>query len=102
MRPRAFPDRPLFARDVGDLIATARGEQVVAVSLSGGPKAGRQAVFTLMPHNREFPPSLGAFEVTIDGTPVLCNINMGIYGQNSALTNTICLEEGGASPTAST
>jgi hypothetical protein len=92
----SFPDRPLFAKDVGDLIATARGEQVIAVALSGGPKSGRQAVFTLMPHNREFAPSLGALEVTIDGTPVLCNVNMGLYGLNSALTNTMCFEDGGA------
>lgn len=92
----SFPDRPLFARDVGDLIATSRGEQVIAVSLSGGPKAGRHASFTLMPHNREFAPSLGALDVTIDGTPVLCNVNMGLYGLNSALTNTMCFEDGGA------
>ncbi len=91
-----FPERPLFAKDVGDIIATARGRNVIAVSLSGGPKAGRSAIFTLMPHNREFPPSLGAFEVTIDGTPVLCNVNMGTYGLNSALTNTMCFEDGGA------
>jgi len=92
----AFPDRPLFAKDVGDLIATARGEHVIALSVSGGPKAGRNAIFTLMPHNREFPPSLGALDVTIDGTPVLCNINMGLFGLNSALTNTMCFEDGGA------
>jgi hypothetical protein len=91
-----FPDRPLFAKDVGDVIATARGQKVIAVSLSGGSKAGRHAIFTLMPHNREFAPSLGALEVTIDGTPVLCNINMGVYGINSALTNTMCFEDGGA------
>jgi len=91
-----FPDRPLFAKDVGDLIATSRGEKVIALSLSGGSKAGRNAIFTLMPHNREFAPSLGALDVTIDGTPVLCNINMGLYGLNSALTNTMCFEDGGA------
>jgi hypothetical protein len=91
-----FPDRPLFAKDVGDLIATARGKKTIAVSLDGGPKAGRGASFTLMPHNREFPPSLGAFEMTIDRTPVLCNVNMGVYGLNSALTNTMCFEDGGA------
>ena len=91
-----FPNRPLFAKDVGDIIATARGEQTIAVSISGGPKAGRRAIFTLMPHNREFSPSLGALDVTIDGTPVLCNINMGLYGQNSALTNTMCFEDGGS------
>jgi hypothetical protein len=49
-----------------------------------------------MPHNREFAPSLGAIDVTIDGTPVLCNVNMGLYGLNSALTNTMCFEDGGA------
>jgi hypothetical protein len=92
----SFPDRPLFAKDVGDLIATARNEQVIAVGLSGGPKSGRQAVFTLMPHNREFAPSLGALDVTVDRTPVLCNVNMGLYGLNSALTNTMCFEDGGA------
>lgn len=92
----SFPDRPLFAKDVGDLIAIARGEHVIALSLSGGPKAGRQASFTLMPHNREFAPALGAIDVTIDGTPVLCNVNMGVYGLNSALTNTMCFEDGGA------
>ena len=91
-----FPDRPLFAKDVGDIIAIARGAQVIAVSVSGGPKAGRQAVFSLMPHNREFAPSLGALEVAVDGTPVLCNVNMGVYGLNSALTNTMCFEDGGA------
>jgi hypothetical protein len=91
-----FPDRPLFAKDVGDIIATARGEHVIALSLSGGPKAGRRASFTLMPHNREFPPALGAFDVSIDGSPVLCNVNMGLYGLNSALSNTMCFEDGGA------
>jgi hypothetical protein len=92
----AFPDRPLFAKDVGDIIATARGKHRIAFSLSGGSKAGRRAIFTLMPHNREFAPSLGAIDVTIDGTPVLCNLNMGLYGLNSALTNAMCFEEGGA------
>jgi hypothetical protein len=91
----SFPDRPLFARDVGDLIACVRGESTVAVSISGGPKAGRKAVFHLMPQNREFAPSMGALEITIDGTPVICNINMGQYGLNSALTNTMCFEDGG-------
>jgi hypothetical protein len=91
-----FPNRPLFARDVGDVIATARGEKAIAVSLSGGSRAGRRAAFTLMPQNREFAPSLGAIDVTVDGTPVLCNINMGLYGLNSALTNTMCFEDGGA------
>jgi hypothetical protein len=91
-----FPDRPLYAKDVGDLIATARGEHVIALSLSGGPKAGRNAIFTLMPHNREFAPSLGALDVAIDGTPVLCNVNISLYGLNSALTNTMCFEDGGA------
>jgi hypothetical protein len=92
----SFPDRPLFAKDVGDIVATARGEHVIAVSLSGGPKAGRNAIFSLMPHNREFAPSLGAIELTIDGTPVLCNVNMGVYGLDSSLTNTMCFENGGA------
>lgn len=91
-----FPDRPLFARDVGDIIATVRGEHTMAISVSGGPKAGRSAIFHLMPQNREFAPSMGALEVTIDGTPVLSNINMSGYGLNSALTNTMCFEEGGA------
>jgi hypothetical protein len=91
----SFPDRPLLAHDVGDLIATFRGEHTLAVSLSGGPKVGRKAVFHLMPQNREFPPSMGAFEVAVDGTPVICNINMSTYGLNSALTNTMCFEDGG-------
>ena len=92
----SFPDRPLFAKDVGDLIACMRGEHTMAVSVSGGPKAGRKAVFHLMPQNREFAPSMGALDVTVDGTPVICNINMGQYGLNSALTNTMCFEDGGA------
>jgi hypothetical protein len=91
----SFPDRPLLAHDVGDLIATVRGEHTLAVSLSGGPKAGRKAVFHLMPQNREFPPSMGTLEVAVNGTPVLCNINMSTYGLNSALTNTMCFEDGG-------
>lgn len=90
-----FPDRPLLAHDVGDLIATVRGEHTLAVSVSGGPKAGRKAVFHLMPQNREFAPSMGAFDVAVDGTPVICNINMSGYGLNSALTNTMCFEDGG-------
>ncbi len=90
-----FPDRPLFAKDVGDVIAIARGEHTIAVSLAAGAKAGRRASFTLRPQNREFAPSLGAIEVTIDGTPVLCNVNISGYGINSALTNAICLESGG-------
>jgi hypothetical protein len=91
----SFPDRPLLAHDVGDLIATVRGEHTLAVSLSGGPRAGRKAVFHLMPQNREFPPSMGALEVAVDETPVLCNINISTYGLNSALTNTMCFEDGG-------
>ena len=66
------------------------------MSVSGGPKAGRKAVFHLMPQNREFAPSMGALEIAVDGTPVICNINMGVYGLNSALTNTMCFEDGGA------
>lgn len=92
----SIPDRPLFANDVGDLIAISRGEHVVAASVSAGPKAGRRSAFMLMPHNREFPPALGALDVTVDGTPVLCNVNMGVYGLNSALTNAMCFEDGGA------
>lgn len=91
----SFPDRPLLAKDVGDIIATVRGEHTLAISISGGPKAGRSAVFHLMPQNREFPPSTGAFDITVDGTPVICNINMGLYGLDSALTNTMCFEDGG-------
>lgn len=90
-----FPDRPLFAKDVGDVIAIARGEHRMAVSLAAGAKAGRRASFMLMPQNREFAPSLGAIEVTIDGTPVICNVNISGYGINSALTNAMCLETGG-------
>jgi hypothetical protein len=92
----SFPDRPLFAKDVGDLIACVRGGHTMAVSVSGGPKAGRKAVFNLMPQSREFAPSMGALEITVDGRPVICNINMGQYGLNSALTNTMCFEDGGA------
>lgn len=91
----SFPDRPLLAKDVGDIVATVRGEHTVGVSVSGGPKAGRSAVFQLMPQNREFAPAMGAFEITVDGTPVICNINMGLYGLNSALTNAMCFEDGG-------
>ncbi len=91
----SFPDRPLLAKDVGDIIATVRGEHTLGVSISGGPKAGRNAVFHLMPQNREFAPSMGALDITVDGTPVICNINMGLYGLNSALTNTMCFEDGG-------
>ena len=91
-----FRDRPLFAKDVGDLIISVRGQQTMAVSISGGPKVGRQAVFHLMPQNREFAPSMGAIDVAVDGTPVICNVNSGQYGLNSALTNTMCFEDGGA------
>lgn len=90
-----FPDRPLFAKDVGDVIATARCEPRVAISISGGSKAGRLSSFRLMPQNREFAPSLGALELAIDGSPVLCNINISSYGIDSALTNTMCFEDGG-------
>jgi hypothetical protein len=38
---------------------------------------------------------MGALDVTVDGTPVICNINMSGYGLNSALTNTMCFEDGG-------
>jgi hypothetical protein len=91
----SFPDRPLLAKDVGDILATVRGKHTLGVSISGGPKAGRSAVFHLMPQNREFAPSMGALEITVDGMPVICNINMGIYGLDSALTNTMCFEDGG-------
>jgi hypothetical protein len=90
-----IPDRPHFAKDTGDLIATARPGQTIAVSLAGGTKTGGEASFRLMPQNREFAPSLGALEVAIDGTPVLCNVNISGYGINSALTNAMCLEDGG-------
>ena len=90
-----FPDRPLFAKDVGDVIAIARGEQRVAFSVAGGPKTGRLSSFKLMPQNREFAPSIGAVELAINGSPVLCNINISSYGINSALTNAMCFEEGG-------
>ena len=89
------PDRPLFARDVGDVIAIAGHQQRVAISVAGGSKAGRLSSFRLMPQNREFAPSLGALELAIDGSPVLCNINISSYGINSALTNTMCFEDGG-------
>ena len=49
-----------------------------------------------MPQNREFAPSLGALELSIDGAPVLCNVNISSYGINSALTNAMCFEDGGA------
>jgi hypothetical protein len=90
-----FPSRPLFAKDVGDLIAISRSEHRVAVSVAGGCKAGRLACFTLMPQNREFAPSLGALEVAVDGTPVICNVNISGYGINSALTNAMCFDDGG-------
>ena len=86
---------PLFARDIGDLILKSRTSPVVAVSMSAGAKAGRRASFMLMPQNREFAPSIGALEVTVDGAPVLCNLNISSYGINSALTNAMCLEDGG-------
>jgi hypothetical protein len=94
--PRAkFPDRPFFARDVGDVIAIARGEKTVALSIAGGAKAGRLSSFMLKPQNREFAPSLGAFELAVDGAPVICNVNISSYGIDSALTNTMCFEQGG-------
>jgi hypothetical protein len=86
---------PLFARDVGDILVTSRGTHRVSVSMSAGAKSGRKASFTLMPQNREFAPSLGALEVAVDGAPVLCNVNISGYGINSALTNAMCLEDGG-------
>lgn len=92
----SFPERPLFARETGDLIATFHDIHTMGISLNAGPKAGRRAVFHLQPHNREFAPAMGALEISIDGTPVLCNLNMGSYGLNSALTNTMCFAEGGA------
>ena len=86
---------PLFARDVGDILVTSRGTHRVSVSMSAGAKAGRKSSFMLMPQNREFAPSLGAFEVAVDGAPVLCNVNISGYGINSALTNALCVEDGG-------
>ena len=86
---------PLFAKDVGDILVTSRGTPRVSVSMSAGAKAGRKASFTLMPQNREFAPSLGALEVAVDGAPVLCNVNISGYGIESALTNALCLEDGG-------
>jgi hypothetical protein len=88
-------DEPLFAREIGDVIVKSRERPVVALSMSAGAKAGCRASFTLMPQNREFAPSMGALEVTVDGAPVLCNINISSYGINSALTNTMCIEDGG-------
>ena len=91
----AMPQTPLYAKDVGDVIVSSQGTPRVSVSMSAGAKAGRRSSFTLMSQNREFAPSLGALEVAVDGAPVLCNINISCYGINSALTNTLCLEDGG-------
>lgn len=90
-----MPHRPLYAKDVGDVIASSQREPRVSISMSAGAKAGRRSSFTLMPQNREFAPSMGAIEVAVDGAPVLCNLNISSYGINSALTNTLCLEDGG-------
>lgn len=92
----SIQQRPLFAKDTGDLIAMSHGVHTIAVAMSAGPKAGREAIFSLMPHNREFAPSMAALDLSMDGTPVLCNINMSVYGIDSALTNTMCFENGGA------
>lgn len=86
---------PLYARDVGDVIIASESVPMVSLSMSAGAKAGRRASFTLMPQNREFAPAMGALEVSVDGAPVLCNLNISSYGINSALTNTMCLEDGG-------
>ena len=88
--------RPLYAKDAGKLIATVKADHTLGVSLQGGPKAGRRAAFRLMPQNREFAPALGAFELSVDGAPVLININISNYGIDSALTNAMCFAEGGA------
>ncbi|SEB49881.1 hypothetical protein SAMN05443244_0824 [Terriglobus roseus] len=90
-----MPHNVLFAQDIGDVIANSESQPQISISMSAGAKAGRRASFTLMPQNREFAPSMGAFEVAVDGAPVLININISCYGINSALTNTLCLEEGG-------
>ncbi|MDE3104096.1 MAG: hypothetical protein KGK08_02880 [Acidobacteriota bacterium] len=90
-----LPQEPLFAREIGDVIMSSQHPPRVSVSMSAGAKAGQRASFTLMPQNREFAPSLGAVEVAVDGRPVLCNLNISSYGIQSALTNTLCLEDGG-------
>ncbi len=94
-KPAAFPTEPFFAQDIGDLIWTARGKKTVGYACSAGLKAGRRQSFHLKPHNREFAMPMASLEVSVDGTPVLINVNIGTYGLNSALTNTMCFEDGG-------
>jgi hypothetical protein len=90
-----FPTLPMLAHDIGDIIGTTRGRANVGFSLSAGHKAGKKAAFALMSHNREFMMSMAALEVSVDGSPILVNINISTYGLNSALTNTMCFEDGG-------
>ncbi|MBI4028237.1 MAG: hypothetical protein HY360_24845 [Verrucomicrobia bacterium] len=100
----AFPVAPFFARDIGEIIGVARlpvptrqtgGKKTIACSFSAGLKTGGKGSFSLLPHNREFTLPMAALDVTVDSTPVLINLNMCTFEQDSALTNTMCFEDGG-------
>jgi len=92
--PASFPTMQVFSRDIGELMCMARDRKTMGCLVSAGLKAGNRASFSLKPHNREYAPSLANIEVSVDGTPVLVNI-VG-YGLNSALSNAMCFEDGGA------
>ncbi|WNQ10672.1 hypothetical protein MJA45_24120 [Paenibacillus aurantius] len=91
--PAPFPHAPFFAKDIGMITFASEGQSAITGSLSAGLKAGRSVSFRIMPHNREFVPSLGSLQLNVDGSPVLVDISS--YGQDSSLSNTMCFEDGG-------
>jgi hypothetical protein len=94
--PAKFSNKALLTKDIGGIICTSRGTSSVGLSFGAGLKRGTEASFHVMPHNREAGPlPMATLEVSVDGAPVLVNLNISTYGINSALTNTMCFEDGG-------
>lgn len=91
--PLPFPDRPLYARSIGEVIVPLRGRKQASIIFKAGLPAGARNSFSLMPHNREYGAPLSSFQLAMDGIPVLLNVEG--YGLRSANLNTFCFEGGG-------
>ncbi|RKP51403.1 hypothetical protein D7Z26_16545 [Cohnella endophytica] len=90
--PAPFPSAPFFAKDIGSVTFASSGG--IAGAFTAGLKAGRSVSFHIQSHNREFPPSMGGIQLSVDGSPVLVEINS--YGLDSSLGNTMCFDDGGS------
>jgi len=91
--PLPFPNRPLFIRDIGEVICRSHGAKSVHASFIAGCRAGNRASFRLLPHNRDNDVPEGSFEVFVDGAPVV--VSFGGYGRSITTQNTMCFNRGG-------